>query len=232
MVQRLERYLRAHHVGLLALLVALGGTSYAAINLPRNSVGTKHLKRGAVTLPKIDPGARSRLQGQRGPTGAAGPVGPTGPAGTTGSAGATGSTGPTGPQGPGAVKIDYDALPTNDPFNDAPQTIFYSGGGLSVTAGCSTGGGMAPVLTFRLIAAGSGATANAIWSESAPGLQNSVTWKANNVENGTLFFYNSPGIRHEGRAVLRSATHVVTVDYHILVTQQRCVMNGTVIPAT
>ena len=47
----LRRYLPspAMVVACLALLVALGGTSYAAIKLPRNSVGNIQLKRGAVT---------------------------------------------------------------------------------------------------------------------------------------------------------------------------------------
>ena len=40
-------------VACLALTVALGGTSYAAIKLPKNSVGTKQLKRNAVTGPKV-----------------------------------------------------------------------------------------------------------------------------------------------------------------------------------
>jgi hypothetical protein len=40
-------------VACLALLVALGGTGYAAIKLPANSVGTKQLKRGAVTGVKV-----------------------------------------------------------------------------------------------------------------------------------------------------------------------------------
>jgi hypothetical protein len=45
-------------VALIALFVALGGTSYAAINsLPNNSVGTPQLKNWAVTSPKISPGA-------------------------------------------------------------------------------------------------------------------------------------------------------------------------------
>jgi hypothetical protein len=45
-------YLGRHHVGMLALFVALSGTAYAA-TLPRNSVGTPQLKRNAVTTPKI-----------------------------------------------------------------------------------------------------------------------------------------------------------------------------------
>jgi hypothetical protein len=45
-------------VALVALFVALGGTSYAAITaLPANSVGTTQLKSNAVTGPKIKDGA-------------------------------------------------------------------------------------------------------------------------------------------------------------------------------
>jgi|SRR5579884_1856149 len=44
-------------VSLAALFVALGGTSYAAFALPKNSVGTKQLKNGAVTTKKIKNGA-------------------------------------------------------------------------------------------------------------------------------------------------------------------------------
>jgi hypothetical protein len=44
-------------VSLLALFLALGGTTYAATSLPKNSVGTKQLKKNAVTSPKIKDGA-------------------------------------------------------------------------------------------------------------------------------------------------------------------------------
>jgi hypothetical protein len=40
-------------VAYLALFVALGGSAYAAVGLPRNSVGTKQLKDGAVTSAKF-----------------------------------------------------------------------------------------------------------------------------------------------------------------------------------
>jgi len=46
-------YARRHHIGLLALFVALGGTSYAAVKLPRNSVGTAQIKSHAVTTSKL-----------------------------------------------------------------------------------------------------------------------------------------------------------------------------------
>ena len=77
----------------IALLVALGGTSYAAVVLPANSVGTPQLKNSAVTSPKVkDRSLLSRdfAPGQipPGPAGPTGPQGPAGPAGATGPAGA------------------------------------------------------------------------------------------------------------------------------------------------
>jgi hypothetical protein len=45
-------YLRRHHIGLLALGLALTGTAYAA-TLPKDSVGTRQLKSGAVSAKKI-----------------------------------------------------------------------------------------------------------------------------------------------------------------------------------
>jgi len=40
-------------VACIALAVALGGTSYAAITLPRNSVGTKQLRNNSITNTKL-----------------------------------------------------------------------------------------------------------------------------------------------------------------------------------
>ena len=44
-------------VALVALVMAMGGTSYAAITLGKNSVGSKQLKKNAVTTSKIKNGA-------------------------------------------------------------------------------------------------------------------------------------------------------------------------------
>lgn len=62
-------------VATLALFIALGGASYAALKLPKNSVGTKQLKNGAVTQKKISRAAQKALRGQTGATGASGPSG-------------------------------------------------------------------------------------------------------------------------------------------------------------
>jgi hypothetical protein len=61
-------HLRANVVAYLALFVALGGTSYAAVSLPRNSVGTAQLRNGAVTAGKLAKGSvtPSKLDGRDG----------------------------------------------------------------------------------------------------------------------------------------------------------------------
>lgn len=51
------RHARANLIAYLALFVALGGTSYAAINLPANSVGTRQLKNNSITPIKFNRGS-------------------------------------------------------------------------------------------------------------------------------------------------------------------------------
>ena len=91
----------ANVISTLALFLALGGVSYAAVALPTNSVGTPQLQSKAVTASKIARDAvtgsnvRDRTlraqdfaKGQL-PTGATGPPGVKGDSGTNGSNGAT-----------------------------------------------------------------------------------------------------------------------------------------------
>ena len=73
----------------MALIVALGGTSYAAIKLPANSVGSAQLKKQAVTNSKLRANAVTSGTVRNGSLRAtdfkAGqlPAGPAGPAGAT-----------------------------------------------------------------------------------------------------------------------------------------------------
>ena len=50
---RVRRPSPALIVAIIALIVSMGGTGYAAFTLPRNSVGTKQLQNGAVTAAKV-----------------------------------------------------------------------------------------------------------------------------------------------------------------------------------
>ena len=79
-----ERLTYANVMATIAVFIALGGASYAAIKLPKNSVGPREIKRNAVTLAKIAPPARSALRGAVGASGAAGPAGPVGERGPAG----------------------------------------------------------------------------------------------------------------------------------------------------
>lgn len=86
MIRRLAgRLTYANVTATLALFIALGGVSWAAVTLPRNSVGTTQLRAGAVRstdvkdrslqLRDLSTRARSSLRGQAGPAGPAGPAG-------------------------------------------------------------------------------------------------------------------------------------------------------------
>jgi hypothetical protein len=93
----LGTYLRRHHIGLLALFIALGGTSYAAVSLSANSVGARELKdqsigsaelkNGSIMKRDLRPQLVDNLRGVTGPTGPTGPVGPKGDQGPAGPAG-------------------------------------------------------------------------------------------------------------------------------------------------
>jgi hypothetical protein len=103
--RRLLSYLRHHHLALLALFVALSGTAYAAIQLPRHSVGTKQLRNNSVTSAKVKNGsllAGDFAAGQL----PAGPLGKAGPRGKEGPRGTKGDSGPPGQPGlPGATNV-------------------------------------------------------------------------------------------------------------------------------
>ena len=88
----------ANVTSVLALFVALGGASYAAIRLPANSVGTSQIKKGSVTVRKFDHHALALLnaKSRRGPQGRPGPRGLPGLRGLPGPRGPKGATGPVG----------------------------------------------------------------------------------------------------------------------------------------
>jgi hypothetical protein len=119
-------------VSTLCLFILLGGVSWAATSLPKNSVGTAQLKKNAVNSSKVKnrslravdfasgqlPKGATGATGLQGPAGAAGIEGATGATGPEGAPGADGATGPTGATGatgssaPGAV-FGNSLLPTS-----------------------------------------------------------------------------------------------------------------------
>jgi hypothetical protein len=57
---------RRQPIAVLALFIALGGTSYAAVELPKNSVGAPQIRQAAVTPGKVAPATVKLFKGQKG----------------------------------------------------------------------------------------------------------------------------------------------------------------------
>ena len=111
MLHRVIAHICRQPVAYIALFVALGGTSYAVVRLPANSVGAKQIKPNAVATSEVKDASLLAADfalgqvpaGPRGPTGtngATGPAGPAGPAGAPGAQGPAGAQGLAGPKGP------------------------------------------------------------------------------------------------------------------------------------
>ncbi len=125
----------------LALFLSLGGVSYAATALPRDSVGTPQLRDGAVDSAKIKDGALqyedfgfgqipAGLAGPRGPKGERGARGPRGAKGVKGAVGAKGETGTAGAAGATSVKARRSDPVTLPAIGGTPVTA---------TANCASG---------------------------------------------------------------------------------------------
>ena len=89
----LRAYMRQNLVAYLALFVALGGTSYAAIKLPANSVGASQIRKDAVRSSEVKDSSLVAADFKPGhvPAGARGPHGPRGQEGARGPVGAPGA---------------------------------------------------------------------------------------------------------------------------------------------
>jgi hypothetical protein len=62
MLKRTGEFARRNAVALVALFVALGGTSYAAFGVPNNSVGGLQLRNGAISSQKLTLGNKNYLR--------------------------------------------------------------------------------------------------------------------------------------------------------------------------
>ena len=118
-----------------ALLVALAGTSVAAVSIviPRNSVGSLQLRPNAVNSSKVLNGSLLKADFRAGQI-PAGPAGPQGPAGPAGPAGATGAA--------GAATAGYTAetntVSSTDQF-DTASTSFANVNNASLTVNVPNG---------------------------------------------------------------------------------------------
>jgi len=136
-------------IACLALLLALGGTGYAAGLLPVGSVGTPQLKANAVVSSKVKDGSllgRDFKAGQlpSGPQGAPGQAGAQGPTGLKGDTGARGPGGAQGDPGPAGfssltyVQADFGPFPAGTQYGgraECPAGNHAVGGGVFSQSG-------------------------------------------------------------------------------------------------
>jgi hypothetical protein len=145
MARRIAGYFVRHHVALLALFVALGGTAVAASNkvLPRNSVGSMQVINGSLQKGDLSGRAILALRGNQGARGPIGLSGPPGPAGVQGPKGDKGDPGAGGTDAYDKTKpLGLDGLP--------------AGNYLIVAKAGSTGGSGDVVLDCKLLTMPSG----------------------------------------------------------------------------
>jgi hypothetical protein len=129
----------------VALLIAMGGTGYAALKPPPASVGTKQLKANAVTSPKLKDGSLlpDDLAGGRFPPGRAGDQGPKGDQGAPGFQGLPGLRGEKGLKGDkgGAGLRGPSTLSFDGQFDrDGDFHFFATVNGMDVGISCTAAG--------------------------------------------------------------------------------------------
>jgi hypothetical protein len=111
--------LRRNTIALLALFLALAGTSYAAATL----ISGSQIKPHTIAKNRLTNKAIKQLRGNRGPRGLQGARGPTG---AQGAPGGQGARGPTGPVGPSVTYQDHVAANLAVSTNPATPTTINS----------------------------------------------------------------------------------------------------------
>jgi len=152
----------ANVISTLALFIALGGSSYAAVTLGRNAVKNRHIANNAVTSLKVRDGtlrkgdfARNVLTtpktGPKGDPGAPGAPGATGPKGDKGATGASGTPALTRAATNGAVAVPANGAValSNASFNTPAGVIeqFFGDFTGTLTGACTAGQGLTFMVT-------------------------------------------------------------------------------------
>jgi hypothetical protein len=130
----------ANVMATIALFLALGGGAYAALQLPKNSVGTRQLKKNAVVSSKVK---NRSLLGRDFKAGQL-PRGLPGPKGDQGSAGPRGERGPEGPrgeQGPAGTVPGLVSTNGTIKLSVGDSRTIWAYGPFTVTGTCTDNGG-------------------------------------------------------------------------------------------
>jgi hypothetical protein len=199
-------------VASMALFVALGGVSYAAATLPKNSVGSSQIKKNAVTAAKVKDRSLTGADIKNKSLTAAdfnGSVGgPAGPQGPKGDAGATGATGARGASG-------QDLTSTSTLASGQTLTgVFIAAGGDATNGLASSSWQFHPRLPENLDSSHAKFQAPATSSTNCPGIDQAAAGYlcvyATQLNNMTFNSFNNssatPGVSRLGALVFFSIT--------------------------
>lgn len=235
--RRIGRYVYRHHWGMFATFVALSGTAYAATKLPANSVGTRQLRTGAVTPPKL---ARSvlRMLGSNGAQGPVGPRGAQGPAGLRGPQGTQGQQGIQGLQGlpgPGASRFDAAIASSASAANDQTTTLLTIDE-LTLSGRCVSGGGTngAALMVESSVDANLDGSSNYATDGGAasPDVFGTTLSAGSPTTTSPIFSSTAGGSHKTGQLIFHTSTRSIAVQYEIYVNNNACAFDGVAVPAT
>lgn len=195
---RLPSATYANVMSTVAVFIALGGVSWAAVTLPKDSVGATQLRANAVTGAKVKNGsigpsdlsASAKVAGPQGPAGAPGPAGPTGPAGSNATVdgvaagGALAGTYPSPSIAAGAVggAVILDGSVTAADLAPGALAGVVAGGPRTTRSYLLAGG-----KTTQIAVAGPGGTAGTLEIGcTVSGDQSAVQWTWTNTAGATL----------------------------------------------
>jgi hypothetical protein len=181
----------------IAVFVALGGSSYAAVTqIAKNSVSSTQvrdrsllardfkrgqLKRGpAGPVGPAGPAGRTGTAGAVGPAGSVGPAGPAGPAGPMGPAGPAGPKGSQGPSGVvGVLGFQAQWSPANLPGNNGNTPIKPQ---VCQTASYTAGSGEAAVIAMSGTASPTGPVTDVLYINAMVGENGGALQPKNTVD--------------------------------------------------
>jgi hypothetical protein len=138
MTRSFGRFLRRNTIAMIALFLALGGTSYAAATL----INGAKIKPHTIARNRLTNKAIKQLKGNRGARG---------PQGTPGTQGPRGATGAQGPQGPGGSILTYDAAASSNTTPTVLGTVL----GDTIGATCNSIAGEAALSVYLMTSDGS-----------------------------------------------------------------------------
>lgn len=182
---------------MIALFVALGGASYAAVKIPKNSVGASQIKKNAVSSSKVKDRSLLATDFKAGQL----PRGEQGPKGDTGATGATGASGVTAANTATGSSLGITLTPT-------PQTV------MSTTVSSAPAGRMVVIGNFQMYNTGgptSSGSSCQVEVDGSPASQSTWDSAGSTTPSGETIINNTWQVPVVGGASVAAGSHTAAV---------------------